>query len=229
MRLPTGAIDQTFNLVHKGCGIVLMVLAIAFGFSAHHRIFGKDGTAGKIEQTMQHLSDSANSTHDLIAGESERQKALYDKLGGVVDQADGTIKAANSTITKLGTAIQVAQANLTATTGAVNGTLGQVQSTLAQVRTDAATANTAIAGIRPVLDQSHTDLEHLDSLIQDPSIKASLASIASTSKHVDGITGHVEGMAADSEIALHKAYHPSKWAVVRGVTVKGFFVWLSHF
>lgn len=218
MRVPTGAIDQTFNLIHKLCGIVLMVLAIAFVSVAGCKILRTGGAVDVFVATELHADETAGSTQRAASA----AVITIRKLGDTADAASVTIRQANTTIAKMGNAIDATQANLTATTGAVNATLGQVQSTLTQVRTDAETANTAIAGVRPVLD-------HLDAAITDPAIHETVAHVNGIAAHVEGISSHVEGMAADSEIALHKAYHPSKWAVVRGLTVKGFFVWLSHF
>ncbi len=212
MNLPTGRIDQVLNLVHKVCGIVLMVLAIAYVSKGYSKFNG----------TMQHLEDSADSTHSLIKEENNRQAELYLRLSKTLDSVDGTVRTSNATVGKLGSAIDTVAKDFTSTTGAVNGTLGGVQSTLFTVRTDfhgsMEKLNTSLDQMPPLFIQAKTSLASLNGLI---------VSMQPIAVNVAGITGDLKDMADDAKPKVHGALHPTKKAIAAGFIWHGLLFYLT--
>jgi ABC-type transporter Mla subunit MlaD len=189
MRLPTGAIDQTFNLVHKLGSVLLIWCGLAFVVLAGWKILRTGGAVDVFVATELHADKAAGATQRFIQDENTRQTELYKKIGTTVESANGTIKSANSTITKLGTAIEVTQKNLTATTGAVNGTLGEVQTSLSTFRNDLhgtmGKVDASLDHLPPLFIQARTSLKAIDGITASMlPITQNVASATASGAHI---------------------------------------------
>lgn len=161
-----------------------------------------------VRTQQKHLAATEMQLGDTIANVNRASKAWADASAQQVKsfaaierdirvemwQVDRTLQAASGAIDHIGPLLDSTRA----TTDQATATLATAQATVQALQAPIAQANAALAALQPVE-------QHLDALVSDPALAATISNVAST-------TGHLDATAKDVQQTVHSYTHPT-WAM----------------
>jgi ABC-type transporter Mla subunit MlaD len=180
-------------------------VAEARGLTADTRtkVFEKGGLADITKKTLLHVDQVSGET----AITARAQRKYWNQTGDEVVKLVG---------------------NMNRTVLSVNDTQAQIGRDLHSVALAVVESTDHVA---PLLDQGTATLKSAQGLVDDPSVKQTLDSVAATSANIEGTTGSLASIAHTVDVKVDKLAHPSKfqqavtWGITFGRTV-GSFGWL---
>lgn len=208
--------DNAIKTAKLAILILLFGLMIG-GFVAGIGFVGRiNRTLTKLDATLDATAATLTSANQMVAGVNVRLNAH----GGLLDIAKATMLHADRAVGEAAIASRQQRVAAAKMDEAVLGTVAHVNTTLdslaGNIRATTDDVHNSLIRVPALLDSTTLAINAANRTISNADIPKTLANIAETTKHVDGVAAHLEAMSGELDKSLHKTLNPSRKSLALG-------------
>jgi Na+-transporting NADH:ubiquinone oxidoreductase subunit NqrC len=165
------------------------------------KINGKYGTISELNEAIVRTKDLIT----LTQATERKEGQMLDMWNGQISTAMGDVHAVMLATAKTVASIQPVAEQATSTLKTTQETVKALQEPISQATATLKAAQDAIEAGKRATETLQTAMVHVDALVTDPAIPATLAS--------------VQGTAADVQHVVHKFAFPGIWSKIKGLSL----------
>ena len=181
--------------------VAVTVNVVSISHQAQSTIYKIDGEIDELHRLTLEAG--------LTAMEARKASA---KESAYLDQWNSQIANTMDSVSRVMSQTVITVASIQDTAQAATGTLQTAQGTIQALQAPITQATSTLQAAQRTTEDLQPVIGHLDALVTDPAIAATLA-------NVQGTTAHLDATAADVQAEVYKYTHPGIWAKIKGITL----------